>query len=447
MAKIRINLPEKARIGYFLYGKGLGGNGRYVESLLERLDTARYEVIVYLYCPAGEDRDKFAAHAQKLGVQICSLNQEGLPSAERFTTVEEPLVSSLGQTAAISGRKKEKETRKGLIRELKLWLYYFKLTWKVRSFFKSQKLDVLHLSLGTFPTLPHVICGSMLAGVKRLLMIVHILEGIPNPRPVEKFLTSRVIGADFPVISLSQTMKRELVTRYGIRSERISPVYNGVDPEASAGFKMTADLQKEFKLLTTDKTALVPARFHPIKGHEILFRAIAQNFQALSGYVFLLAGEGPIEELLKDRVKELGIQSSVRFIGFRRDIPALVAACDFTVLPSYNEGFPFVLLEAMAAAKPVIGTDVGAVCEMIEEGGNGFMVKAGDAEGLGKALKNLVNLSPEARQALGDRGRELVLERFSIDQMAASTFKLYGPASPARSSATAGRVSPEVSDD
>jgi len=446
VAKIPIDLPEKARIGYFLYGKGLGGNGRYVESLLERLDTSRYEVFVYLYCPAGEDREKFVAHAQKLGVKICALNQEALPSAELIKSAHEPLPGSLSQTAAVFGQK-GKEPRPGLIRELKLWLYYFKLTWKIRSFFKSQRLDVLHLSLGTFPTLPHVICGAMLAGIKRLLMIVHILEGIPNPRAVEKFLTARVIQADFPVISLSQTMKRELISRYGIRAERIIPVYNGVDPEASAGFCMTEELRREFKLQLADKAVLVPARFHPIKGHEILFRAIAQNIQALSGYVFLLAGEGPIEEALKERVKELGIQTSVRFIGFRRDIPLLVSACDFTVLPSYNEGFPFVLLEAMAAAKSVIGTDVGAVCEMIEEGSCGFMVKAGDAEGLGKALKNLVSLPSAARQALGGRGRELVLEKFSIDHMAASTFKLYGSDFSVRSQISADAFSSEAGDD
>lgn len=446
MAKIPIDLPEKARIGYFLYGKGLGGNGRYVESLLERLDTSRYEVFVYLYCSAGEDRDKFVAHAQKLGVKICSLNQEALPSSELFKSADEPLPGSLSQAAAISG-KKGNEPRPGLIRELKLWFYYFKLTWKIRCFFKSQRLDVLHLSLGTFPTLPHVICGSMLAGVKRLLMIVHILEGIPNPRPVEKFLIARVIQADFPVIALSQTMKRELSSRYGIRAERIIPVYNGVEPEASAGFRMTDDLRKEFKLLSTDKAVLVPARFHPIKGHEILLRAIAQNNHALSGYVFLLAGEGPLEESLKERVKELGIQNSVRFIGFRRDIPLLVSACDFTVLPSYNEGFPFVLLEAMAAAKPVIGTDVGAVCEMIEEGSNGFMVKAGDAEGLGMALKKLVSLPVEVSQAMGQQGRRMVLERFSIDQMAASTFKLYSPDFSFGSQKLTDAVSSEAGDD
>lgn len=430
MAKIPINLPEKARIGYFLYGKGLGGNGRYVESLLERLDTSRYEVIVYLYCPEGDDRGKFTAHAEKLGVKICSLNQEGLPDLK----VLEPVPSSAPensqeQAAPQVSPQNPKTSSHSLCADLKLWFYYLKLTWKVRAFFKSQNLDVLHLSLGTFPTLPHVICGAMLAGVKRLLMIVHILEGIPNPRPVEKFLTARVIQAGFPVISLSQTMKRALISRYGIRSERIFPVYNGVDPEASAGFIMTDDLKKEFSLQASDKAVLVPARFHPIKGHEILLRAIAGNREALSGYVFLFAGEGPIEETLKERVKELGIQKWIRFIGFRRDIPALAAACDFTVLPSYNEGFPFVLLEAMAAGRAVIGTDVGAVCEMIEEGRSGFMVKAGDVEGLGQALKTLVNLPAETRQAIGLRGRQLVLERFSIDQMAASTFKLYSAVS------------------
>ncbi len=414
-------LPDrgKLRIGYFLYGKGLGGNGRYVESLLERLDTRKHEVTVYLYCPEGEDREKFVKLAESLNVRICPFNSEGLPAVE---TREPKTAPQTGHAAASSGAKPGKET---LQESFRIWIYYLKAVWKLRNFFRAEKLDVLHLSLGTFPTLLHVVNGALLSGTRAVPMIIHILEIQRDPRAIDRFLMNRVIRARNPVIALSNTMKKELLSRFGFQSSRVSPVYNGVDPDAY-GYGRVPSLNKQaLGLQSSEKAVLVPARFHPVKGHDVLFKAIAQNREALRNHVFLLAGEGPLEDALKQQARDLGISDRVRFIGFRNDIPSLLTLCDFTVLPSYNEGFPFVLLESMATGKPVIGTDVGAVCEMIYEGKNGFMVKAGDVDGLSKALLHMVSAPEDERLEMGAWGAGLIRDRFSLQLMIENTFAHY----------------------
>ncbi len=411
----------KLRIGYFLYGKGLGGNGRYVESLLERLDTRRHEVTVYLYCPEGEDREKFVQHAQSLGVRICPFTAEGFPAALQNQPAKNPALQEQPKAAAPAAA-----VRPSLKESFRLWVYYLKAVWTLRNFFRSENLDVLHLSLGTFPTLLHVINGAMLAGIRSLTMIVHILEAPRAQRSVDRFLMSRVVSGTIPVIALSNTMKKELLSRFGFQPERVHVVYNGVDPDAY-GYGHVPILNKQtLGLKSAERAVLVPARFHQVKGHDILFKAIAQNRESLRNHVFLLAGEGPLEEPLKRQAAELGISERVRFIGFRNDIPSLLTACDFTVLPSWNEGFPFVLLESMATGKPVIGTDVGAVCEMIYEGKNGFMVKAGDVDALGRAILELANASEEQRLEMGAWGAGLIRDRFSLDLMLESTFAHYG---------------------
>lgn len=420
-------LPKK-KLGYFLYGKGLGGNGRYVESLLERVDREVYEVTVYLFCSPGDDREKFILKAESLGVRVCLLTEEGLPVRVTPDAARSPVPAASGKnpSAAPSASSDAGKTVSGrsLLQSVRLWAYYLKLTFKVRCFFTSQNLDVLHLSLGTFPTLPHVVCGAMLSSVKRLVMIVHILEGIARPRSVEKFLSWAVIRAEFPVIALSKTMQAELVSRYGFLKDRIHVVYNGVEPDAAEAFPKLCRIEGVSDEAMSS-AVLVPARFHPVKGHSILLKALDQNREALKGRLFLFAGEGPIESQLRTQVTELGLGDYVRFIGFRSDIPALAAATDFTVLPSFNEGFPFVLLEAMAAGRPVIGTDVGAVREMIDEGVSGFLIKANDAGVLGQALVKLCRMTADDKQNMGLNGRRRVLAEFTLEKMASLTFSLY----------------------
>lgn len=415
---------SKKKAGIFLYGKGLGGNGRYVESLLSGLEFDSADVTVFLYCPESEDRARFVSRIEALGAKIFPLNEEALPvpggPEGRALGPGTPL-----QTSADSSPRPAARTPAGWIGQLKLVLYYLKLTFTLRNFFAAQKLDVFFLSLGTFPTLPHVCAAAALTGIKRKAMIIHLFDEPRRLRPVERFLTQLVLRARFPVLALSKVMKSSLIRHYGFSSRRVQVIYNGVDPDASSCEVSCALYDQEFDLPPGTQPILVPARFHPVKGHEILLQALNQHESRLESCIFLLAGEGPIEEQLKAKVRTLRLQERVKFIGFRADIPALAAYCRFTVLPSYNEGVPFVLLEAMAAGKAVIATDVGGVKEVVDSS-CGYVVRPGDPEELGTALVRMAHLTQNEIRAMGIRAREKVLRLFTVQAMTGKTLALLG---------------------
>jgi glycosyltransferase involved in cell wall biosynthesis len=139
----------------------------------------------------------------------------------------------------------------------------------------------------------------------------------------------------------------------------------------------------------------------------------------------LLVGEGPYREVIEEKIMQLGLQPWVRLAGFREQVAPWFALMDVVVLASYaNEGVPQSLLQALAMSKPVVGTDVGGIPEVVIDGETGLLASPRDSQTLGVAMGRLwgdLNL----RQQLGHRGREVVVERFSMEQMAAEIEAVY----------------------
>ena len=127
----------------------------------------------------------------------------------------------------------------------------------------------------------------------------------------------------------------------------------------------------------------------------------------------LLVGDGRERTDLQLRAQGLGLNGSVRFLGIREDIPELIATCDLMVLASHQEGLPMVVLEAMAAGKPVIATRVGALPEVVRHQQTGLIVPPGDAERLAEALLAL-SMDSVQRRRLGGQGLALVQDQYSF---------------------------------
>jgi glycosyltransferase involved in cell wall biosynthesis len=153
----------------------------------------------------------------------------------------------------------------------------------------------------------------------------------------------------------------------------------------------------------------------PKKGLRILLEAIAQLERGGSqaSCQLVIVGEGPAEQDLRSLCQSLGIASRVVFVGVRRDIPRLLPLFDVFVLPSLYEGFGIAILEAMAAARPVVATTVGGIPEFVRQGETGILVEPGDAASLAEAISSLLQ-HPEQAQEMGLKGQKVVRDHFGI---------------------------------
>ncbi len=166
------------------------------------------------------------------------------------------------------------------------------------------------------------------------------------------------------------------------------------------------------------------ARLVPQKGLEVLLDAFAR---LASPARLVIAGDGPLRAALERRAAALDLAGRVRLLGPRADAAAVMAALDLFVLPSRWEGFGLVLLEAMAAGRPVVASRVSAIPEVVADGETALLVPPGDAAALAAAMQALLD-DPARRQAMGAAGRRRVAERFAPAAMVAATLDLYAAA-------------------
>jgi glycosyltransferase involved in cell wall biosynthesis len=166
-------------------------------------------------------------------------------------------------------------------------------------------------------------------------------------------------------------------------------------------------------------------RFAAVKNHEMLVAAFAQlvGQQPLPTELWLV-GDGELREAVQHQVRALGIESRVRFLGVRSDIPDLLRAADVFVFPSRWEGNPLSVMEAMAAGLPVVATAVGGVPELVEDGASGILVPNEDLHGLVAAMQRMAQ-NPDLREQMGRAARCRAVERFDIQQTVRAYEALY----------------------
>jgi glycosyltransferase involved in cell wall biosynthesis len=178
-----------------------------------------------------------------------------------------------------------------------------------------------------------------------------------------------------------------------------------------------------------DKVLSVIARLTPWKGHKTLLEAFATVLSQEPQARLLVIGdtgfwESDYRDTLRQMAEELGCADGVRWLGFREDIPELLALTDVIVLPSHNEPFGMVLIEAMAASKPVIATDTAGPLEIVDPAVTGLLVKHGNAEQLADAMLTLLG-DPNRAQAMGHAGRKRAEEMFDISRLMKQLYQVY----------------------
>ena len=207
------------------------------------------------------------------------------------------------------------------------------------------------------------------------------------------------------------------VINEGVPAAKVVTIYNGVDTGRVAA---RPGLQRDEALAALHLPREENGRFVTIvanlrlalKDHPTFLRAARRISAACPEAAFVIAGDGELEGSLCALALQLELEGKVHFLGHCDRVAELLAVSDVCVLSSTAEGFSNAILEYMAAARPVVATDVGGAREAVVEGETGYLVPAGDDERMAARILSLLR-HPERARAMGDRGREIVNERFS----------------------------------
>ena len=285
------------------------------------------------------------------------------------------------------------------------------------------KIDLVHTH--DFYTNILGMAAATLAGVPA--RIASRRETDPNRTTAQRWVERRAFGAAHRVVVNADAIGEELV-ECGVPAAKIRTVYNGLDP---ARFQVTAHGSR-----TERRAALgIPPRHRNVvtilanlrlvlKDHPTFLRAASIVHAEAPDTAFVVAGEGPLLEPLRQLAADLGLSDHVYFTGRCENVADLLSASDVGVLSSTSEGFPNVLVEYMAAGLPVVTTGVGGAAEAVRDGSTGFVVAPRDANAMADRMLRLLKY-PEDARIMGARGRRIAWERFSCDAQLAGVEQLY----------------------
>lgn len=239
------------------------------------------------------------------------------------------------------------------------------------------------------------------------------------------------------VLANSGAIAEVLARHDGVPRRKIVEIPNFVGPGAFEIVREVARLAQRRAWGVPDDAFVVGivARLSPVKNHDLLFRAMAQLD---SRFHLVLIGDGPCRDELGARAKALRIEARVHFAGEVISPYNLHQHFDVTVLCSLSEGFPNALIEAMAAARPVVATPVGGVTDALSHDITGLLVPLGDAAPLAEALRSLER-DVSLRKRLGEAGRESARARFSQEAVMGKLAALYETLADRRRSPMTGR--------
>ncbi|MHB8156234.1 MAG: glycosyltransferase family 4 protein [Desulfocucumaceae bacterium] len=291
--------------------------------------------------------------------------------------------------------------------------------------FKIHRVDIVHAHSSKAGLVGRLAAG--LAGVPAVVMTVHnsiFYHHLPRWKKNVFAASERLLaGCTGRIITVSEELRREIIVREKISSEKVVTIYNGLTADA---FNVPADreyVERATGIPPHKRIVATVARLAPQKGVAYFIRAASLLSESNDNTVFLVIGDGPMREELEREAGGLKLSGRVIFAGERKDVSRIMPCLDVFVLASVTEGLPLTVLEAMAAGRPVVATRVGGVPEIIEHGKSGLLVDPGDVAGLASSIKNI--LDSEKYNEMASNGKSLVLGRFTAKKMGDQTDLVY----------------------
>ena len=363
MSRVLRQPGERIRLLYVVGNFVAGGAERHLLEMWRRIDRTRFEVEIACFRNEGQ----FAAGVEALRLPILELG--------------------------IGRRIYGPSGLRGFVRLLS----------RVESF----RPHIVHGYLFG-PNLFAALAGR-LAGVPAVVVAKRNIDAFETPRQVAIERLAHRLATHVTAVSVAVG---DTVVALGVPRSRVTVIENGVDASRFEGQVADRAVFGANGAPVIGSVGCLAAR----KDYGTLLAALAELQRRGREFQAVLVGDGPDRAMLESRTRELGLESQVRFLGERPDIERLLPAMDVFVLSSREEGIPNALLEAMAAGRPSVVTDVGGNREVLTDGETGWMVPSQSPRPLADALEAALTQPAEARRR-GDRAREVTLERRGIGAM------------------------------
>lgn len=269
---------------------------------------------------------------------------------------------------------------------------------------------------------------------------------IPHIFTCHGFFKKRFFRRVFPcwgnkIVAISKEVKEHLINDFKVKEEDIRVIHNGIDIEkfrkpitdGSTTLTIGTELSRSADNREPRKKDLglgsgpvvgIIARLSDVKGHIYLIEAMSRVLKDIPDAQLFIVGEGKMKTKLLLLARRLGIGEKVFFIPSVSDTRGVLSVMDLFVMPSLEEGLGLSLMEAMAAGRAVIGSDVGGIKSLIRDNSNGLLVKPQDINALTLAILNLLK-DPEKRKIMGNNARDFISRNFSQEQMVSLTEEVY----------------------
>jgi len=367
-------MGRRVRVLHIIGQIGVGGCERQLLELCRRMDRGTFESGVCYDSPDPQNTPEAFEHA---GVRLYYVNKFG---------------------------------------GISLWRFFLTL----RGFIRDFRPDIIH----TWQYSPN--CWGRLAGLS-----CGYTGFICSERSATRFPTAlrafeMVFGRRTLYVVNTKAVADALRRSTGCPRDRIRVVYNAVEMPAIEGERARREVRAELGLPPEVPLVLTVGRLTRAKNYPMFFRVARRVLQERPEVVFLAAGHGEEEARLRALHERMGLGPSVRMLGLRRDVPRLMAAADVFCLCSDWEGFPNVLVEAMASGLPVVTTDFAGVREILDKDGTrmGVLVDRNRDDQMSARVLDLL-CDAAGRQDLGRKGREYVSQRFSWSRLTQEMERLY----------------------
>jgi glycosyltransferase involved in cell wall biosynthesis len=292
---------------------------------------------------------------------------------------------------------------------------------------RREQPDVVHTHMAKAGTI-----GRLAARICGVPLIVHTYHGHVfhsyfGDAKTRVFLTiERALARATDRIVVVGDGQRDEIASYGVAPlSKLESIRLGLELRPFLDAEtLRGTLRRELGIPSEVPVVGIVARLVPIKAHETFFEAAVLVKRALPATQVLVIGDGIRRAYLEALVDRLGLRPNVRFLGWRRQLAQVYADLDVVALTSLNEGSPVALIEALAAARPVVSTAVGGVPEVVIHGETGLTVGASDAPALADAIHTLLQDRPLAER-LGAAGRRHVYPRYDSSRLVDDVSNLY----------------------
>lgn len=287
-------------------------------------------------------------------------------------------------------------------------------------YIKSNKIDVVHsheFFMNMYGSL-----AAYLSGIP-CIAIVHGHVDYAAGKLRRRMAYRRVASASH-LVAVSNQLADRFSKEVGVPESRIHTIYNGIETEKFRAGHDLDSLRAELGIPRDAPVVGMVGNLYPVKGYKYFIKAMEIVRSEFPQAVFLVCGRGELRDELESLSAQCGLRDHIRFLGFRDDVPALLQLMDVFALSSLSEGLSLSILEAMAAGKPTVVTDVGGNSEIVVEGETGFLVPSEDEKKLAEKVCVLLR-DKGLRDRLGKCGQGRVDSLFSQERMLEDYQNLY----------------------